>query len=72
MILDKLKSQILSDLPKLGILRPSMEKFDECFDFWIKNFAQKEKFSFSEMDALDIILYSHAVGFHFGNSADNS
>lgn len=66
-MLENLKSQILRDLPQIGMLRPEMEKFNERFDFWFS--GEIEKKLDINMDALDLLLYAYAVGYQFGQSA---
>jgi hypothetical protein len=64
MTLEKIKAQILSDLPELGILRPDIEKFNQLFDFWFS--APIEKNLSKNLDSLDILLRAYAIGYHYG------
>ena len=63
MNLEKIKEKILEDLPKIGLLRPEMEKFEKQFNFWFSDPIKKELST--DMDSLDILLYAYAVGFFF-------
>lgn len=66
MSLEKLKVQILSDLPNFGILRPEMEKFNQMFNFWFSSPIEK-KFC-QNLDGLDILLRAYAIGYFYGQS----